>query len=408
MPIAQGVSKQLRVKRQTAKGTIAIGTSGGQILRRKTSTFELSKETYTTADEISSSQQIKSSRHGVKVINGAIDALLSPGTYADILSTVVRRDFAAVTNITGASITIAGTAGANTLTRATGSFLTDGIKVGMIVRLTAGTFNVANSNNNLLVTAVTATILTVTTLNGSLLVNEGPITGATVAVPGKVTYVPDTGHTNIYYTVEEWYPDASPAVSERNVDVKFIQADLSMPGSGNAGIKFTANGLDQQSGTTAYFTSPTAESSSDTLTAAGGVLLVNGAAVATVTDLSVSINGNGKPADGVVGTNLRPDVFTGKVAVSGSFTAYFEGGAIPDLFRNETQTSIVSAMLNGSSNTADFMTVAMSNVRLNSSSPDDTETGLKRTYQFVAIYNAAGGAALANHATSIQLQDSLA
>lgn len=407
MTIAQGVNKQTRIARQTAKGTIAATNAAtAKIMRRETSTFELAKETYNTASEMTSTQQMKSSRHGVKTVNGSLNGLLSPGTYSDPLSAILRRDFAAVTSITGASITIAGTAPTQTLTRAAGSFLTDGIKVGMVVRLTAGTFAPGNLNKNLLVTAVTALVLTVQVLNGLTITNEGPIASATLSVPGKVTYVPDTGHTNIYHTVEEWYPDAS--VSERNSDVRFTQADLAMPGSGNATIKFTALGLDQTADTTAYFTTPTAETSAEVVNAAGGALLVDGAAVATLTDLNFSINGNGTAADGVVGTNVRPDVFRGKVMVTGSFTAYFEGGTIPDLYRNEVETSIISVLTGGAAANADFMAFTMSKVKVNSSTPDDAETGLKRSYNFEALYNSSGGAALANTATTIQVQDSQA
>lgn len=404
MTIAQGTAKQTRIKRQSAKGSLA-GTTDGQILRRTSSVFELAKETYNTADEITSKQQLLSVRHGVKLVNGTISALLSPGTYSDPISAILRRDFAAVTSITGASITIAGS-GPYTVTRAAGSFLTDGIKVGMVVRLTAGTFNAANLNKNLLVTGVTALVLTVSVLNGSTLTAEGPIASATVSVPGKVTYAAESSQTKVYHTVEEWYPDAS--ISERNLDVRFVQAALSLPGSGNATATLTAIGLDQSKDTTAYFTSPTAESTTDVLVAASGILLVNGVAQATVTDLSFDINGNGTPADGVVGTNIRPDVFVGKVMVTGSFTCYFEGGTIPDLYRDETATSIVSALSAGSAANADFMTITLSALKLNSSTPDDQETGLKRVYNFEAYYNAAGGAALANTATTIQIQDSAA
>jgi hypothetical protein len=404
MSIAQGTSKQTRVKRQSAKGSLA-GTSDGQIMRREQSIFELVKDAYDTASEITSKQQLLSNRHGVKTVNGSLNGLLSPGTYADLLSAVLRRDFAAVTAITGASITIAGS-GPYTVTRAAGSYLTDGIKIGMVVRLTAGSFAAGNLNKNLLVTGVTALVLTVIVLNGSTLTAEGPIASATVSVPGKVTYVPETGHTDLYYTVEEWYPDAS--ISERNLDVKFTQADLSLPGTGNATINFTAIGLDQSDDTSVYFTAPTAETSTDVLAAANGALYVGGTAQATITDLSISINGNGSPADGVVGTNLRPDVFRGKVMVNGSFTAYFEGGTIPDLFRDETETSIISALTAGTAAAADFVTFTLSELKLNTSTPDDAETGLKRTYSFVATYNAGGGAALANHATTIMVQDSQA
>lgn len=405
MTIGQGVNKQTRIKRQSAKGTIAT-TGAGQIVRRTQSMFELQKETYDTSDEINSAQQLTSVRHGVQLVNGSLNGILTPGTYSDPLSAIVRRDFAAVTAITGASITVSGSGPTYTVARAAGSFLTDGIKVGMVVRLTAGSFAAGNLNKNLLVTAVTALNLTVRVLNGSSLTAEGPIASATVTVPGKVTYAPTTGHTTIYHTVEEWYPDVGH--SERNMDVRFGQAQLNLPGSGNATIQFQAQGLSQTIDTTAYFTSPTAETTTESLVAACGILLVNGTAMATVTDLQMTINGNASPADGVVGSNTRPDVFVGKVKVTGQFTCYFEGPTVPNLFTNETNTSIVEALAAGTGAADDFMTLVMSKLKLTTSSPDDAETGLKRTYQFTAQLNSAGGAAVETQLTTIQIHDSQA
>lgn len=405
MALALGVIKQTRFKRQSAKGTLA-GATLGQIIRRESSTFELAKENYTTESEITSTQQLVSSRHGVKTVNGSISGILSPLTYSDMLSAVLRRDFTAVTAISGLSITIAGSGPTYTVTRASGDFLTGGIKIGQVVRLTVGTLNAANINKNLLVTGVTATILTVIPVNGVALVAEGPIATTTVTVAGKVTYTPASGHTNVYYTVEEWYSDVP--YSERNQDVKISQASLSLPGSGNAQISLEAVGLDQQGSASVYFTSPTAETTSGALVAASGLLLVNGSVQAIVTDLSIEINGNEQPADGVVGSNIRPDIFRGKVMVSGSFTAYFDSATIPDLFRNETVTSLVSVLTDGSAANADFISIAIPRLDLNTSTPDDGETGLKRTYSFVAEYNSAGGTGVATEQTTLYLQDSLA
>src|SRR3954470_16450066 len=107
MAIAQGVSKQTRIKRQSAKGTVADGSSGGRIVRRTTSTFELQKEAFNTADEKTSTQQLISNRHGAKQVTGQIAGILSPGTYSDEISQVLRRDFAAVSAISSVAITIA-------------------------------------------------------------------------------------------------------------------------------------------------------------------------------------------------------------------------------------------------------------------------------------------------------------
>lgn len=402
--IAQGVAKVLTYKRQSAKGSLA-GTSGGKNLRRTTANFNLEKETYNGADEITSTRQMITSRHGVKQVTGALNNLFSPLTYSDMLSALLRRDFAAISNVTGLSLTIAaGTGSTYTITRASGSWITDGAKVGGVIRLTAGSFTAGNLNNNLLVLSMTATVLTVQTLNASTLTAEGPIASATVAFPGKLTYAPTTDHTRVYYTVEEWFSDIS--YSQRNIDVKVGSATLALPGSGNATIDLAFVGLDQTDDSTQYFSSPTPETTTNTLTAASGLLFVNGVQQATITDLNITIDGGQTPADGTVGSNLRADIFEGKVLVTGTFTGYFEAGAINGYFIDETEISIMTALTDGSANNANFVTLYMPRVKVNTADGDDGETGIMRTYNFEALlYN---GSASGVTATTLLIQDSAA
>ena len=164
MTIATGVAKQLRYKAESTWG--AAPTAGGaQLLRRVTSDLDLKKQTYQSA-EIRSDYQVSDMRHGIRSVEGGINGELSAGTFKDFLAAAVRRAFTTVTAITGASITIAGTGPTYTVTRAAGSWLTDGVKIGQIGRLTAGAFNAANLNKNLLVLAESALVLTVQPLNG--------------------------------------------------------------------------------------------------------------------------------------------------------------------------------------------------------------------------------------------------
>jgi hypothetical protein len=405
MAIAQGVAKQTRFKRQAAKGTIAT-TSAGQILRRTTSTFELKKDTFNSKDEITSTQQLIANRHGAKQIDGSVNGLLSPGTYSDLVAALLRRDYAAITVISGASITIAG-AGPYTLTDGANTFLTKGVTVGSVVRLTAGSFNAANLNLNLFVTAVTQTVITVLVLNGAAMVAEGPIAAASITLPGKTTYAPITGFTSIYYTFEEWYPDITR--SEYFQDCRVGKAQFSLPGQGNATVQFDVNGLNMlTSNSAAYFTSPTTETSYGVVVGASGLLLVGGTAIATITDLQFTIDANQQVADPVVGSTVRPDVFVGKIMVTGQFTAYFDTGTLTDYLVNETNVAIISALTSDLTNASDFIAISLPQVNVNTASPQDGETGNKRTYQFVAEYFSAGGAALNNRQTTIQIQDSQA
>jgi hypothetical protein len=230
MSLGTGVGKQVRYKLETTWAT-PPGASGAQILRRVTSDLALKKATFESG-ELLSTYQRQDFRHGTKSVEGTINGELSPGTYKDLLGAVLRRAPTTVTAISSLSITIAGTGPTYNVTRSTGDFLTGGIKAGMVVRLTAGTFNAANLNKNLVVCSLTATVLTVMPLNGVALVAEGPIASATLTVPGKVNFVPTTGHLNQSFAFEHYHSDISPVQSERFDGCKINQTDLAFPPQG--------------------------------------------------------------------------------------------------------------------------------------------------------------------------------
>lgn len=403
MTIAQGVKKVVSYKKQTGLGVPASG-SGGQELRRVTSTINLTKDTY-QSNEIRSDQQIADFRHGSKQVTGTLSAELSAGTYKDFLQSVLRKDFVAISSLTAAAVTIVASTGV--ITFQTGNPLTGGIKIGNVVRITVGSVNAANLNKNLLVTGVTASTLTVKTLNGSALAdNATSVTGVTIAIPGKCTYVPETAQTQDYYTVEHWFSDV--AQSEVYSDIVQTNAQVKIPANGMATIDFPLVGLNVSTGTSQVLTSPTAITTGGVTAGVNGLLLVAGSPVAIVTSIDFDVNGNVAVADAVVGSLTRPDVFQGTVGATGTFSAYFTDATFRDYFINETEVSIVVALTTDSTATADFVVFTMSRVKVGGADVTDGASGLTRTFPFTALKNTAGGAAVANLATTIMVQDSLA
>jgi len=402
---AQGINKITVIKQQTGLGVPATG-SGGQVLRRKTSIGKKARATYVN-DEIVQHQQSTGVNLGTATTSWDFDGLLSPGTYATPLQSLLRKVFTATSASAGLSLTIAGV-GPYTLTRAAGSYLTDGVKIGDVVRITAGTFtNAVNRDNNIVVTALTDLVLTGITLNNSVLIAEGPIAASAVTVIGKKSLAPLTGHTNTLFTVEEWYGDISK--SELFPDLRIGQADIGLPASGNSTIKMSSMGLGVRTrGNTQVLTTPTAATATPVLTAVRGIVMVNGVAQAGITGITMTIKGNLTAIGPVVGSNFNPDMSRGRIEVSGSFTALFDSTTIATLYDNETVTSLVAAMAADTTNNADFIAVNLSAIKLTDDAPDDGEKGIIRTYPFVAQINAAGGAALANDQTILSIQDSAA
>lgn len=408
MPIASGVAKQLRYKVESTYGQ-APGTSGGQLLRRVTSDLELRKDTY-QSNEIRADYQISDYRHGVRRVGGTLKGELSPKTYADFFAAALRRDFAAVSAITGLSITIAvgaviGGVQAYTVTRSAGDFLAGGVKAGDVLRLTAGSFNAANINKNLLVLSMTATVLTVIPLNGVALVAEGPIASATVTVVGKKTYVPTSGHTDKSFAIEHWYADI--AQDELFLGCKIATVDVNLPPTGIATVDLGIIGQDVTTGVAAYLTAPTAATGTGVEAAVNGVLLVAGVPVAICTGAKFKIDG-GYSGDPVVGSNKVPFVFPGRVNVSGELNAYFETAALRDYFLNETEVSLAIALTTSNDAAADFVSFVFPRIKVGGFNRTDGEQGIVATLPFMALFNSAGGTGVASEQTTMVVQDAQA
>lgn len=404
MAIAQGISKITVFKKQTGLGVSASGT-GGQIMRRESSANVLKKDTYAN-NEIVSHQQSTGKTHGLRSVDISLNGVLSPGTYAASVGSILRRDFTTLTAITAVSVTIAGTAPTWTVTRAAGSFLTDGFKIGHVIRLTVGTLNALNINKNLLIIGLTATVATVRVLNETNMFAEGPITGTTITMVGKQTFAPLTGHTRDYYTVEDWQSDITQ--SELFTDVILGMADFSLPSTGNATIQLGGPGLNRSSGSSQILTTPTAETTSNVMAAVNGDLIVNGVVMANVTGLSIKIDGKAANMGAVVGANISPDIQRGIIEVTGQFTAFYQDGVLPALFDAATQISLVFAMTADSSATSDFMSFVIPNITLDGDSKDDGDKAIVRTFPFTARLHAAGGTGANSEKTIILIQDSLA
>lgn len=403
MTIATGVAKQLRYKVESAWGTDP-GASGAQLLRRVTSDLSLRKQSYQSA-EIRSDYQVFDMRHGVRSVEGSIAGELSPGTYKDFVAAALRKALAATSAMTGLSITIAGTGPTYTVTRSAGSFLTDGVKAGDVVRLTAGSFAAANLNKNLAVLSLTATVLTVMPLNGVALTAEGPIAAATVSVPGKRTYVPTTSHTDLSYAIEHWHDDVS--LSELFLGCKVNQLDLDLPPTGMSTINIGFLGKDITTAGAQHFTTPTTETTTGGLAAVNGLLAVDGSAVALLTGLRLSVRGNmqGEP---VVGSNTYADIAEGRVVVDGQFTALFQDATIRDYFINETEVALFAWLSASNAAAADFIGLALPRIKVSAADKDDGEKNLIQTLPFTALYNSAGGSGQTSEQTTIVYQDSQA
>ena len=381
--IAKGVSKLVGYKRESNWG-VPAGASGAKLLRRVTADFNLTKEAY-ESNEINPSFQTIDSRHGVRSVEGSLEAELSPGTYSDFIGSILAKDFVAGGTTTGASLTIAAHGDFYTITRAAGDWLADGFFIGSIVRLTGAGFAPANVDNNLLVVGLSALVAVVVLLSGTPLALEGPIASAGMSVVGKQSYVPLTGHTDQSYTVEQWFSDIQQ--SEVYTGLKPASIALSLPSTGlvTASLSFMGKNL-TQTGTSQYFTSPAATNTEGIFAAVSGAVIVNGQPVGLITSMDLNISRNQEAAN-VVGSNFAADIFVGRITATGSMSVYFQDAVFRDYFDDEAKISVVVALTTGEEKDAEAMSFSMGKVKVNSSNRQDAELGLVQSMDFQALQN---------------------
>lgn len=399
--IATGINKVLTYLKEVTFGDMA-GPAGGQMLRRVTSNLDLQKNTY-KSNEIRPDRQRADFRHGTRSIAGTIAGELSPGTYKDFIATVLRQAWQAAAT-TGALTNITASAAGPHFVRAAGSFLTDGFKVGDVVRWSGwATTATGNNANNFLITALTATQMTGLFLNGAAVAAKASGDSVTCALVGKKTWVPQTGHVNDSYTIEHFFSDIGQ--SEVFTGCRVSQMDIKMPATGMATIDTQFMGKDMVPSQAQYLTNPLPVSTGTSLAAVNGALSLGGAQVGLITGMNIAINANASKGE-VIGSNTTPDIFVGPIDVTGQMTVYFSDASARDMFVNETEVSIVAAFTTNNNANADFMSFVMPRVKVGGASKDDGEKGLIMTMPYTALLNVNGGTNANSLATTISVQDS--
>jgi hypothetical protein len=380
MTIASQIKRKVFIGKQSALGTIA-GTGDGKTYNYRDGGLSggLVKEGF-ESNTIRTDQQRQNASHGTRSVNKTIDQEFQIGGHTALLEGALRSAFA--TGATSGSIDdVSLNASARTITRLADSFITDGFKVGDIVRAT-GFAGAANNNKNLRLTSVTATVLTYAAdaWIGTMATESG-VDGVTISVPGKKLSVPTTGHTNDYFTIEEWNSDIEQ--SERDIDCKVSSMAISIPANGNATINFGFLGRNASYSTSQYFVDPDAAPNGDILAGPTGLLSYDSVDSVVLTSLDLTMDG-GAEVKSVVGSNLSPDVFTGPVVVTGSMSALFEDAAILGDFDAEAEAPLYVYMFANSSANSDFVIIKLPNIKINSADKSADGTAISLASNFSA------------------------
>lgn len=396
---ARGVAKTVAINSETTFGTVGAGS--GQLLRRTSSDLNLSVAQI-QSQEILQSQQVRDQRAGPRQVQGTLAGQLSPTTYSMLFEGLLRSTFAAVApiaNLSDTSSTLDGY-GNIIVTSASGNF-SSRFKTGDMIRpsgLTggAGYDNLEDSR----VIAISPTSMTLSVPANSIAWATGQTD--TFTLPGKKLFIPSVGQLNKSFSVEHWYSDIGE--SELFVGCKITQISMNIPASGFVTIQASVSGRDMIKTTTQAFPAAAPLSTTTGLTATTGKVLYNGIAMAYITAMSIQIVssvGN----DPVVGANVVPEIFLGTVMVRGSLSALTTSDTLTNDFLAENEVMLSLLVTTSPAPNAEFMSIHLPRVKLTSSTKTDSDKGIMRSFNFVALENT--GSAVGSDLTSIMIQDSL-
>ncbi len=352
------------------------GAVGAKAFRPNSGGLTLAKEPI-RSNEVRRDGMTTRGRHGSRSVTGSYAADLSLGSFDDLIEAVFRGTFAPALVVTEATAGLTSiTTTANTIVAAAGSWITAGLRVGDVVRLT-GHSSAANNDRNLRITALTATTMTVAE---TLTVNAAADTAFTVTRPKKLTQ----GLVARSFNFEEHEADIDGSEVFKGVRVGSMQVQLQPNGMCILTFGLVGQDMEVMTGAQApYFTAPT-EYVSVGMTAVEAMIRIGTADVLDVStmDFTINLNASGVP---VVGSVVTPDVFTNLASVEGSVTALKSDVTRSQQYLNETELSMHLMFTEKESGAADFCSFFIGNFTLATATKGEIGTDNARTQTFTLL-----------------------
>lgn len=412
MALAEGVSARVTIK-PYATGVISSnsqptsssdpGASGGQILRRVTSTLKLGKDTY-ISNEINSHRQISDFRHGIKrVTGGVVSGEFSPSTYWDLFEAVLRCTAAAA--ITADQTDFTSVSADNTTSKFTftgGNPHTKGFRVGSIIQF-SNLSDTDNNTKNFVIVAMGGSN------NRELTVYPAPDTmtadsSFSVAEIGQSMFMPASSFQSRKFAIEHYFSDID--IARLFTEVRLDGFNWQLPATGISTVDFTGMGRDMEvytGGSAPFFSGPTAETSTGLAAAVNGALFFQGTRVGVCTGLNIQaqLSASSEP---VVGQNYVPEIFLGRTNVTGQATIFLEDATFINYHKDETEVTLVAFLTSNNDDDSPAASIVLPRIKLgDADSPLQGEAGIVQTCPFQALKYATAGTGF--DATTIRLHD---
>lgn len=300
-------------------------------------------------------------RHGSQRTSGTYNGSLSIGAMDPILAAIMRTSWSsadlAITQATASLTSITTTT--STIVAGGGSWITAGLRVGDVIRLT-GHSSSGNNNRNLRIVGLTDSTITVAE---TLTLNATPDTAFTITRPGRVLVNPAAGLlAKTYFTIEEHEYDID--TSEVFTDCVWSRLRISMNPDGVLSTELGWTGTGQfetkTGGSAPFFSAPT-EPTALSLAAVEATVRAGSEDILELTAFDVTIDLQPSAPPVVGPTKYAPDVFLGTQQVSANITAFRKDVLDVADFIAETPLSLHLLAVENETAPADFFSLVIPN-----------------------------------------------
>ncbi len=418
MPISEGVQSRLVYKAYSSGAITANsepntatdpGASGGQVLRRVSSSLNLVKDAY-QSEEIRTDRQIADFRHGLRRVEGSISGNLSPSSYFELLVAAHRDSAVSALSLSNTQFTsVTSDNSASTFVFTAGDPVTSGLRVGDIIRFTnlAAT---ANNNQNFVIRSFGGTSNRTVTVSPAPTTDAVADTSFNLSRPGKTTIVPASGFTARKFGIEEYREDLD--LSRLFTECRVSGYSMSLPATGLSTVEIPImgrNAVSLSGGSAPYFTAPTAATSTSACASANGLILspdAGSSPLGIVTGIDIALDLEAE-MQAVINQNIAPEIFLGRANVTGTVSAFVEDFALFNAFLNESELQLIVRVDSGSAANAEAICIYLPRVKLGGADmPLSGANGQTISLPFQALRYT--GAVAGRDTTTIRIHDTAA
>ena len=332
MPFASGGYHGLYHAAESVYGTTPVmpSPSTWTPFRHTSCNIQLKRDQF-ESKELRADRAITDMRLGTYKCDGDVGIELSYGAFDPILEALMGGTWAVAYAKT--SLTVALHSTNKTLIRSTGSWITDGVKVGDILVLGACTTGTNNGNYTISVVDPGGLSLTWSATTASSPFTEAG-NGAQTATTTRFKL--NQGIIQRSFSLLRRYTDITQYQIFSGCCPNKLSLDFKPGGMVTGSIGWIGSNVIADINSGATYAAASTYSPMDAFSAA---ILEGGAAFAKASAITLTLE-NGIEADYVVGSKYAPQCTWGRSKLTGKLTAFFEDLAMYNKFLNETPSSL--------------------------------------------------------------------